>query len=141
MKILTISIAAYNVEQYIRQALNSIIDESVIDELEVFVVDDGGTDQTLEIAKEYAEKYPQSIIPVHKENGGYGTTVNYSIARATGKYFKLLDGDDWFDTEALCRLVKALRETDADIIYSPYKKIYYENSRSVNNVSVETMDN
>lgn len=60
-KILTVSIAAYNMEKYIRQALDSLIDERVIGDLDVFVIDDGGTDRTFEIAKEYAAKYPHSI--------------------------------------------------------------------------------
>ena len=123
MKILTISIAAYNVRDYIRQTLDSLTDERVIDALEVFVVDDGGTDGTLDIAKEYAARYPDSIFPIHKENGGYGTTVNYSIAHATGKYFKLLDGDDWFDINGLVALVDILKKTDADIVLSPWKTV------------------
>ena len=121
-KILTISVAAYNVEKYIKQTLESLIDEDIVDELEVFVVDDGGTDGTLKIVQEYAEKYPQSIFPVHKENGGYGSTVNYSIAHATGLFFKLLDGDDWFDGRALKSLIGTLRTTEADVIVSPYKQ-------------------
>lgn len=119
-KILTISIAAYNQEKYIEQALNSLIEESIIDDIEVFVVDDGGTDRTLDIAKQYAGRYPGSIFPVHKENGGYGTTVNYSIAHATGKYFKILDGDDWYNQSGLVQLVGFLKSTDADVIVTPY---------------------
>ena len=118
-KILTISIAAYNVEQYIEQALDSLMDERIIDDLEIFVVDDGGTDQTLEIAKRYAKKYPQSIFPIHKENGGYGSTINTSVKLATGKYFKQLDGDDWFDKEGLYDLVMFLKKTDTDAICTP----------------------
>lgn len=134
-KVLTISVAAYNVEAYLRQTLDSLTDERVIDELEVFVVDDGSTDRTLEIAREYAAKYPSSIFAVHKENGGYGTTVNYSIAHATGKYFKLLDGDDWFDTEELVKLVTALRGLDDDVVYTSFH-IAYANStfRYVNGI-------
>lgn len=119
-KLLTISIAAYNMEKYIREALEPLTDARVIDNLEIFVIDDGGTDHTLEIAKEYAAKYPNSIFPIHKENGGYGSTVNYAVAHATGKYFKLLDGDDWFDREALVSLVETLRRIDADIIKTPF---------------------
>ena len=117
-KILTISIAAYNMEKYIVQTLESLIVPDIIDKLEIFVIDDGGSDRTLEIAKQYAEQYPESIFPVHKENGGYGTTVNYSIAHATGKYFKCLDGDDWFDTEELCKLVALLEHSNADVVVS-----------------------
>lgn len=125
-KILTISIAAYNVEQYIEQALDSLIDERIIDDLEIFVVDDGGTDKTLEIAKRYAEKYPQSIFPIHKENGGYGSTVNYSIEHASGKYIKLLDGDDWFDTNGLAVLVEALKTISSDVVITNKKRIIFD---------------
>lgn len=115
-KILTISIAAYNVEQYIEQALDSLIDERIIDDLEIFVVDDGGKDKTLEIAKRYAEKYPQSIFPIHKENGGYGSTINTSVKLATGKYFKQLDGDDWFEKDNMFRFVELLKTIDVDMV-------------------------
>lgn len=123
-KILTVSIAAYNMEMYLHRTLDSLIDERMIDDLEVFVVDDGSTDRTLEIAQEYAAKYPNSIFAVHKENGGYGTTVNYSIAHATGKYFMLLDGDDWFDTEELVKLIAELREVQDDLIFLPCRRVY-----------------
>lgn len=125
-KILTISIAAYNMEAFIRQALDSLADERIIDDIEVFVIDDGGTDRTLDIAKEYAAKYPNSIFPVHKENGGYGSTVNYSIARATGKYIKLLDGDDWFNTDSLVKFVKFLRHSEVDLVVTPFCNGYSE---------------
>ena len=84
-KLLTISIAAYNVEAFIEQALSSVCVPEIIDRLEIFVVDDGGTDGTLDIARRFAERYPASVFLVHKENGGYGSTVNYSLAHATGK--------------------------------------------------------
>lgn len=77
-KVATISIAAYNMEKHIRKTLDSLLDERVIDDLEVLVVDDGGTDRTLEIANEYAATYPNSIFPIHKENGGYGSVLNYT---------------------------------------------------------------
>jgi len=121
-KTLTISIAAYNVEQYIRETLNSLVNSKYIDDLEIFVVDDGGTDLTFEIAREFQQKYPESVIPVHKINGGYGSTVNYSLEHATGKYFKLLDGDDWFQTEELDKLVEKLKTITTDVVVNPYLK-------------------
>ena len=123
-KILSISIAAYNVEKYIEQALESIIQSGVIDDIEVFVVDDGGTDKTYQIAQQYQEKYPESIFAVHKTNGGYGSTVNYSISTAHGKYFKLLDGDDWFDSKGLSALVQKLKSIDSDLVITKYYKGY-----------------
>ncbi len=140
-KVLTISIAAYNSEQYIQKALDSLITTEIIDDLEIFVIDDGGTDATLRIAQTYAERYPQSIFPVHKENGGYGSTVNYSLDHASGKYFKLLDGDDWFAVDNLCEYVRTLKTVDTDIIITPFMK-YVEGgeSRLVNSVEGYVLD-
>lgn len=123
-KILTVSIAAYNVEIFIRKALESLLDEETAPLLEVFVIDDGGTDRTLEIAKEFAARYPDTVKPVHKENGGYGSTVNYGMTHASGKYFKQLDGDDSFCRENLGEFLRFLQETDADLVLTPYYRVY-----------------
>lgn len=121
-KILTISIAAYNVEDYISNCLKTIADSEVLDDIEVFVIDDGGTDGSLKIARAYEEKYPGVIHAIHKENQGYGSTINYSIENATGKYFKTLDGDDWVDSQGLRELVKILKSIDTDVVITNYKK-------------------
>ena len=125
-KLLTVSIAAYNMEKYIRQALDSLSDERIIDYLEVFIVDDGGNDGTLDIAREYANRFPKTFFPIHKENGGYGSTINYSIEHASGKYFKCLDGDDWFNKEGLYILVNELQNASEDVIITPFFNIYME---------------
>lgn len=122
-KILTVSIAAYNVEEYIRHTLDSIITPGSIDALQILVVDDGGKDGTLEIVKEYEAKYPDSVFGVHKENGGYGSVLNTSMRLATGKYFKQLDGDDWFVTENMDAFVEMLRNVDADYVVTPMKMV------------------
>ena len=122
-KILTISIAAYNVEKYINKALDSLIDDEILDKIEVIVVDDGSTDNTLNIIKKYEFKYPDTFKIFSKYNAGYGSTVNYSIKNATGKYFKLLDGDDWYDTDGLKSLIYELEQTDVDIVFNLFNKI------------------
>lgn len=127
-KILTVSIAAYNVENYIKNALNTFANSKYNDYLEVFIIDDGGTDETLNIAKHYAKKYPQIFIPVHKENGGWGSTVNYGIEHAHGKYFKQLDGDDKFIENGFDEYLDLLINNEADLIYTPY--ILYDNAQN-----------
>lgn len=121
-KVLTISVAAYNVEAYIKENIESIIRSSARNDIEVFVVDDGSPDKSVEIAKEYESKYPDIVHAVHKENGGYGSVQNYSIAHATGKYFKILDGDDWMDTTGLTKLVQYLKTSDMDVAVTSYYK-------------------
>lgn len=130
-KILTISIAGYQVQDYIRHTLDSLIDDSVIDDLEILVIDDGGKDDTLKIVNEYSEKYPDSIFGIHKENGGYGSVINKSVQLATGKYFKQLDGDDWFDTACLKKLVNLLKTIDTDVVYTAVNEVYEEENRMI----------
>ncbi len=119
-KLLTVSVAAYNVEKFIENTLQSLSDERYVEKLEVFVVDDGGKDKSLEIAKSFENRFPGTFHAVHKDNGGYGSTVNYSIAHATGKYFKLLDGDDWMDRDGLSEILDALEKYDEDAIVTNY---------------------
>ena len=114
-KILTIGIPAYNVEKYLSECLDSVIN----DELEVLVINDGSTDSTEKIAREYEEKYPDIIRLINKKNGGWGSGVNLAIKEAKGKYFKNLDSDDTFDPEGLAALIRNMHETDADIFISP----------------------
>ena len=124
-KLLTISIAAYNVEKYIRQTLDScILPDKYMQSMEVLVVDDGATDNTAQIVKEYEQRFPETIRLINKENGGYGTTVNTSVRLAKGKFFKLLDGDDWFNKQGLLHLLDVLTETEADIVFNRMYKEY-----------------
>lgn len=122
-KILTVSIAAYNVEKFIRKTLESCVIPEIMDELEVLVIDDGATDSIAEIAGEFVGRYPQTFSFLHKENGGYGTTVNVGIQAAKGKYFRLLDGDDWFDRNGLKGLIEILRTSSVDAVFT---KMYHE---------------
>lgn len=120
-KLLTVSVAAYNVAEYIRGTLDSVLHPECLDALEILVVDDGGTDETLSIVREYEKQYPGTVIGIHKENGGYGSVINTSIARATGKYFKQLDGDDWFEKENLPGFLAFLKDKDADYVATPMR--------------------
>lgn len=129
-KVLTVSIAAYNVEQYIEEALESCLVPE-IDLLDIIVVDDGATDGTADKADDYAQEYPQSIRVVRKENGGYGSTVNTSLELARGTYFRLLDGDDWFDKTALSKMLEALSGVDVDLVVSPFNERSKDSMRTI----------
>lgn len=122
-KILTVSIAAYNVEQYLSETLDSCLTTDS-DSLEVIVVNDGSSDETLEIARNYENRFPDAIKVIDKENGGYGSTINASLEVANGKYFRYLDGDDRFDPKALSRYLNLLKHSDEDVVYTPYTRFY-----------------
>lgn len=124
-KILSISIAAYNVEAFIEKTLQSlIVDSHYMEMLDILVIDDGSRDRTAEIVQKYCAQYPESIRLLSKPNGGYGSTINASLTIAKGRYFKLLDGDDWYDTEAIPSFLDYLQTADSDVVLTPYYEIY-----------------
>ena len=123
-KTLSISIAAYNVEEILKNTLDSLVAPEIMDDIEVLIIDDGSKDNTAAIGKEFVDKYPNSFKVISKPNGGYGSTINAAIDAATGQYFKTLDGDDWYDTENLVRFVKDLKNMSADLILTPFTMVY-----------------
>lgn len=119
-KVLSISIAAYNVASTLRECVEPFLQSKVLDSLDIMIVDDGSKDETAAIAKEYQDKYPNSIRLIKKENGGWGSTVNYGIQKAVGKYFKQLDGDDYYEPKALNKFVAYLSNQPSDMVIAPY---------------------
>lgn len=122
-KVLSLSIAAYNAEKDIANCLDSLIRSNVLEQLDIIVVNDGSKDHTVEIVQKYVERYGNSIRLVNKKNGGHGSTINASIKCAYGKYYKILDADDWVNSENLNRLVAFLEKTDTDMVLNPYDEI------------------
>ena len=112
-KLLSVVVPSYNASKYLDFNLQSFLCQSVPERLEVIVVDDGSTDDTARIADAYHEKYPETIKVIHKENGGHGSGINAGLRAATGKYFKVVDADDWVDHEALERLLDYIASFDA----------------------------
>ena len=120
-KVLSISIAAYNVENFLKDTLQSLLlEEPYRSKLDIIIVNDGSKDRTLEITKQYADKYSECIRFIDKPNGGYGSTINASLAIAKGSYYKLLDGDDWFNQDGLKGLLDYLETASSDLVISPY---------------------
>lgn len=121
-KLLSISIASYNVEDYLEETLESLVLEpSYMERLEIIIVNDGSTDSTQEIAERFRRRYPDTVRVISKRNGGYGSTVNEAVRAAEGEYFKLLDGDDRFDGSSLCLLIDLIEEGNtADLILTPW---------------------
>lgn len=123
-KILSITVPAYKVEDYLKQCLDSFLAEDILDDLEILIIDDGSPDHSKVIAETYQTKFPHTFRLISKENGGHGSAVNRGIREASGKYFKVVDGDDWVDSRALANLVHWLKQTDSDLVVSNYLWVY-----------------
>ena len=126
-KMLTVSVAAYNVETTIERTLDSLVKDEpkeVLDALEIIVVNDGSKDGTLNLIKKYEESYPGTVRIIDKANGGWGSTVNASLREASGKYFRLLDGDDCFVAENLADYLEFLKTSETDLVLTPFIKRY-----------------
>lgn len=121
-KILSIVIPAYNVERYLKRCLffYCFYKPDLLEKIEVLVIDDGSTDNTSNIALKYCNKYPGIFYLHSKENGGHGSAINTGIFYATGKYFKIVDGDDWLSSKALQKFIGILENQDVDIVASDY---------------------
>lgn len=129
-KVLSISIAAYNLGNLLCECLDSFAQCVNKELLEVIVTDDGSADNTLELAREYEIKYPGVFKVIAKINEGPGSTVNSGIRNATGKYFKMVDGDDMVITKNLDEYLLYLKEVDDDLIITDYSE--YDNvSKSI----------
>lgn len=123
-KVLSISIAAYNLGEMIDQCLQSFCDERYINDIEVLVIDDGSPDDTAKRAEKFAKKYPKSIHLIRQPNSGAGSTVNTGIKYATGKYFRMVDGDDWVDQDAFAKLIEHLKTVDVDAVFTNYVRFH-----------------
>lgn len=110
MKYLSVAIPCYNSAKYMDKAIRSLLPGG--EDIEIIIVNDGSSDKTLKIAKQYKKEYPTIIKVVDKENGGHGDAVNSGLAYASGKYFKVVDSDDWVDEEALKKILEKLHELE-----------------------------
>ena len=119
-RILTVIVPAYNMEQYLAYCLDSLCISQHQNDVEVLVINDGSKDATSAIAHDYERKLPQVFKVIDKENRNYGSCVNRGVAEACGKYIKVLDADDSFETANFERFVGFLKETDADLVLSDF---------------------
>lgn len=114
MPSVSVIIPAYNAAKTIEQCLASVLGQT-LDDLEVIVVDDGSTDDTLEVVGSVADGDPRVTV-LTQENSHAGVARNRGMAQATGDYLYFLDADDWIDPTALEAMVASARDAGADVV-------------------------
>lgn len=122
--ILTLAIPAYNMEKYLDRCLKTVLFPELAGEVEVLLINDGSKDATLEIARRYEAKYPQLLRVIDKPNGGWGSAINIAIKEAKGIYFRILDSDDWFDSDAYKEYIQLLKSVDVDVLATSHRYVY-----------------
>ncbi len=117
---ISVIIPVYNVEKYLRECLDSVVNQTLRD-IEIICVNDGSTDNSLEILKEY-EKQDSRIKIIDKKNEGVAIARNYAIDIASGEYILFLDADDILDIEGCEWTYTACKDNNADILCYDLKK-------------------
>lgn len=123
MKLLSIAVPCFNSQDYMRHCVDTLLTGG--DEVEILIVNDGSKDNTAAIADGYERLYPGIVRAVHQENGGHGAAVMAGLKNAKGRYFKVVDSDDWVDEEAYAKILCALRgfvqsEQEVDLVVSNF---------------------
>lgn len=111
---ISVIVPIYNVEKQLSRCLESILKQEEND-LEIILVNDGSPDNSGEIAKEYATRYPDKILYFEKENGGLSDARNFGIKHSSGKYLAFVDSDDYI-TENLFKDLAPYMEADYDMV-------------------------
>ena len=125
-QLISVIVPIYNVENYLRQCLDSIL-EQTFHNLEIILVNDGSTDGSGQICQEYLKK-DSRITYFEKENGGLSDARNYGIERAQGEYLTFIDSDDWVTNTYIEELYIKLQHYNADISISNY--FYFQESNA-----------
>ena len=127
MKVVTIIVPVYNSEKYIRRCIDSILNQSYKD-IEILLINDGSTDNSLKILNKYKNKY-SNIRVIDKKNEGVAKTRNLGIKEAKGKYIMFIDNDDFIDEDYVKTFVKEI-ENDSNCfeVIGGYKRVDEDNN-------------
>ena len=139
MKTITFAVPCYNSAEYMDKCIESLLAcDDGRNDIQIVIVDDGSTkDDTPAKADAWQAEYPETILAVHQPNGGHGQAVNTGLKNAEGRYFKVVDSDDWLDPDAMRDVMRYLRRqcelrdaTDLVIANYVYEKVH-EGTRTV----------
>lgn len=120
--LISVIIPVYNCEKYLHRCLDSILKQSYRD-IEVILVDDGSTDYSLSICKDYQNKDTRFKV-FHKENGGPSSARNYGLDRCNGDYIVFVDSDDYLSINYLQELYDAMIKNNAEVVFCAYDTEY-----------------
>ena len=116
MYMISVIVPVYNVEKYIEDCLESILNQTYTN-FELILVNDGSKDKSGQICDDYSQKH-DSVIVIHKENGGQNSAIKTGLKKAKGEYIAFVDSDDWLEPNALELLYNSIKSSNADLVVS-----------------------
>lgn len=136
MKI-SIVVPVYNTEKYLEKCLKSLVEQTV-QEIEIYCINDGSTDDSGKVLKKYAELYSDKIKVLTKKNGGQASARNMVLPYLKGEYIGFVDSDDWVEIDMYEKMYRKAQETQSDIVICDmvdhYKEeVVYHNSSNLKN--------
>lgn len=125
---LSVIIPVYNAEKYLRECVDSVLEQTEKD-LEIILVNDGSPDSSGAIIAEYAARYPDKISAITVENGGQGRARNFGIAAARGEFLSFIDSDDHIEPDMYALMLAAAEENGADVVVCDMEKRFDDGRR------------
>lgn len=120
---ISIIVPVYNTEKYLKKCLDSLINQTYKD-IEIIIVNDGSTDNSKDILKEYQEKYPNIIKYYEKENGGLSSARNYGIQKSKGSYLAFVDSDDYVSPYFIEKMYDFAKKNVYEIVVCDSIKVF-----------------
>lgn len=128
--LVSVVVPVYNAALYLDACVNSLINQSY-GNIEIILVEDHSTDNSLEVCRKYAQAEPRIRLIVHEKNTGYGVGRNDGIDVANGKWVMLLDADDEYLPDAVEKMVRSAQKYDAQVVFAEFYYVYDDNTRKV----------
>ena len=121
--VLTIAVPTFNMEWCLAKNLRTYRDHRLFYRLEVLCVNNASEDSSKEIIESFCSETPEIYRMIDREIDDYGAAINDAISSARGKYFRIVDADDWVNTEDLIKLVDTLEKGGADVVLTDYQMV------------------
>lgn len=125
----SVIVPVYNTESYLRRCLDALVNQT-LEELEIILVDDGSTDGSGEIMKEYVQRYGERVKLFSKENGGQASARNMGIKLSTGKYIGFVDSDDYVEPKMFEIMYQTAEQDQCDMVECRYRYLCDEGKKT-----------
>ena len=129
MCVLTIAVPIYNMERCLEKNLATFDDPRLAARVQVICLNNASSDSSLAIAEAFEERSPEIFQVLDRKTRGYGGSINDAVSMARGKYFRIVDADDWVCTDELVRFADCLESAEADIVYTDYRIVDMQTGR------------